>query len=1255
MSSRGRTRGRPRRGGNSSESTSGSAMRKLTHEGDGFEAWGGYMQAKMQKLNDQFNMAGGTSGSDIFTGIHVYVNGYTKPSSDELRRLLTSHGGTFEQYLYRTRVTHIVATNLPDSKVKELKGMKVVRPEWITESVTAGKLLPYTNYQLYTAQSRSQHGLTSFTKTSILSRSSSVSSTASAASIGCTKFSNHGNMLNKHDLDPMSDEDSSDEDLANLRTKDIENMHDTSNENSLDNIDEEISGNKTHTSAGKLTGSYHDKFTHTKMARAGESNFLSEFYTHSRLHHISTWGAEYRAYVNELQKQSDGSFPGRQRLQQFHQDSVSRTGGGDFTSGSCSGKPQKIIMHVDMDCFFVSVGLLDKPELRGLPVAVTHSRGKGTAKETPGSDFGFEKKQWELKRQQGGKKGRRSNHISNAGEFADSRLDEEEEEEEGDDNDGKMREIDFLVPKGSTGKETFHSLAEIASCSYEARRAGVKNGMFMGPAKQLCPDLVTIPYNFDKYQEVSRALYDTVASFTHDIEAVSCDEMLVDCTDLLAVTGGTPEEFATLLRKEIYDRTGCTASAGFSRNILLARLATRSAKPNGQFYLTTDAVPEFITKQSIRDLPGVGYSMTKKLNTMSVTTCGDLQKLTLVLLQKEFGPKTGQSLYKNCRGQDDRQVKMEKERKSVSAEINYGIRFQRGSEVEKFLCDLSEEVATRLKNINMRGKTITLKLMIRRGDAPKETAKFMGHGICTNVSKSSSLPMATDDGKVIAKECIAMMRALKAPPADLRGIGIQTHRLENTTLGGCLIGSGNQSILSFAVPRNRSITPSAASPSRVVVPPKQDDHSSGLKQATESINLSDEDMTTYVSDDAEEMDDDGVGDEGNAIVFCSGSLPILEELSRRKTAKRTPPPLPYLPDFGSPGTPVRKQTVESHNEAHDYFPSPSQIDPEVLKELPPDIRAQIEKDMGTKRAQAKVSSVPANQGADEVPGCSHWPSQEAAVTNEDEAPYSPEAGPSTVETEGGSSVEALPSFSQLDMSCLNALPEDLQKEIRDEYLRQGQHSAEPAEDDQPPLMQLQQAKSPAKGRESPRKSPSKSPGRSRKTSPVFKVPKGRAVGRKTKKLSPKKLEFRIQPKITTNYAVRNLAKSLPESPQAMPTPTPTPAPPPTEPDPAVQEEQVNLCGAVSMEEVKHLLVEWLEACPEPQEEDISVMLEYLGQLVLDHNLERVDLVLKFLNRKIRKLANKHWRESFKSILTSTQEVIKSVHGCLLNVDWLLAR
>ncbi|KAH3821242.1 DNA repair protein REV1-like [Dreissena polymorpha] len=100
---------------------------------DGWEEAGGYMNAKRQKLKDQFDQdiprqlqKEDSGGSKIFAGVAIYVNGYTKPSSDELKRLMMLHGGTYETYLYRTRVTHVIATNLPDSKVKEIRGLKVV-------------------------------------------------------------------------------------------------------------------------------------------------------------------------------------------------------------------------------------------------------------------------------------------------------------------------------------------------------------------------------------------------------------------------------------------------------------------------------------------------------------------------------------------------------------------------------------------------------------------------------------------------------------------------------------------------------------------------------------------------------------------------------------------------------------------------------------------------------------------------------------------------------------------------------------------------------------------------------------------------------------------------------------------------------------------------------------------------------------------------------------------------------------------------
>lgn len=147
-------------------------------------------------------------------------------------------------------------------------------------------------------------------------------------------------------------------------------------------------------------------------------------------------------------------------------------------------------------------------------------------------------------------------------------------------------------------------MSEIASCSYEARKAGLKNGMFLGQALKLCPNLKVIEYNFEGYTEVSYALYNTVASYTLSIEAVSCDEMYVECSKVLSETGLTPLEFADVLRSEIKEITGCPVSTGFGANKLQARLATKKAKPDGKFHLSSADAESFIADFNVRDLPG---------------------------------------------------------------------------------------------------------------------------------------------------------------------------------------------------------------------------------------------------------------------------------------------------------------------------------------------------------------------------------------------------------------------------------------------------------------------------------------------------------------------------------------------------------------------------------------------------------------------------------------------------------------------------
>lgn len=159
----------------------------------------------------------------------------------------------------------------------------------------------------------------------------------------------------------------------------------------------------------------------------------------------------------------------------------------------------------------------------------------------------------------------------------------------------------------------------------------------------------------------------------------------------------------------------------------------------------------YLTSWEIIAFAGVGSSTMQLLNKMNIHTCADLFAVPLGLLQKEFGKKTGEMLYNMCRGIDNSKLNVEHVRKSVSAEVNYGIRFETGADADEFLRRLSREVCNRLQKANAKGRSLTLKLMVRAKDAPKEATKFMGHGVCDNFTKSKNLIAPVDDPTIITK------------------------------------------------------------------------------------------------------------------------------------------------------------------------------------------------------------------------------------------------------------------------------------------------------------------------------------------------------------------------------------------------------------------------------------------------------------------------------------------------------------------------
>jgi DNA polymerase-4 len=214
-----------------------------------------------------------------------------------------------------------------------------------------------------------------------------------------------------------------------------------------------------------------------------------------------------------------------------------------------------------------------------------------------------------------------------------------------------------------------HPRAVIAAASYPARVFGLRSAMSMGQAKKLCPQVIVIEPNFEKYREVSAQIHQIFQQYTPLIEPLSLDEAYLDVTENLKnIPSAT--EVAAHIRADIFAVTGLTASAGVAPNKFLAKIASDWNKPNGLFVIKPHQVLNFIQDLALNKIPGVGKVTQEKLSQLNLHTLGDLQKIEENILIHHFG-KYGKQLYLYAQGIDHRPVKAERERQQISKEITF--------------------------------------------------------------------------------------------------------------------------------------------------------------------------------------------------------------------------------------------------------------------------------------------------------------------------------------------------------------------------------------------------------------------------------------------------------------------------------------------------------------------------------------------------------------------------------------------------------
>lgn len=307
----------------------------------------------------------------------------------------------------------------------------------------------------------------------------------------------------------------------------------------------------------------------------------------------------------------------------------------------------------------------------------------------------------------------------------------------------------------------------VASCSYAARRNGVRSAMPMSKAIRLCPGLIIVSSHHRIYGEVSRQVMAILHDQTPLVEQISIDEAFLDISDLQ----DDHQRFGRGLQGRIRDELHLPCSIGIASNKLLAKLATEVGKslalqrikaqglvepPNAVTIVPFGEEATFLNPLPVDMLWGVGPKTAARLTELGIHTIGELAKWPEMELIRLFG-ENGRDLARHSKGIDDRPVVTEHETKSISQEVTFTKDVRDDKVLEDTLREQSTEVARQLRKNNLAGKTIKLK--IRWPDF-------------TTLTRQTTLNTPTDQNQVILKAALELMKSVRKSNQPVRLIGV---------------------------------------------------------------------------------------------------------------------------------------------------------------------------------------------------------------------------------------------------------------------------------------------------------------------------------------------------------------------------------------------------------------------------------------------------------------------------------------------------
>lgn len=252
----------------------------------------------------------------------------------------------------------------------------------------------------------------------------------------------------------------------------------------------------------------------------------------------------------------------------------------------------------------------------------------------------------------------------------------------------------------------------VSSCSYEARKYGVRSAMALSRALSLCPGLILMPVDIPYYSQVSEKVMSVLEPFGDVLEQASIDEAFIDCTSRIPVARDATalREFGLRIKQKVLQGCGLLCSVGIAPTKSAAKIASDYQKPDGLTVVTSDLLTDFLSRLEIGRISGIGPKTEKALKEMGIATIGELARADVHKLKARFG-KNGLWMWQVANGTDAEPVRERGDHVSISTETTLQIHTHDGDQILRVLQGLADEISDRAGSYGYSFRTVGVKLV----------------------------------------------------------------------------------------------------------------------------------------------------------------------------------------------------------------------------------------------------------------------------------------------------------------------------------------------------------------------------------------------------------------------------------------------------------------------------------------------------------------------------------------------------------------